>query len=98
MTGAPNAELYGRGSDDDYCSAYPSEPHHYTSHSVNARPVSYVDVCTSCKHVSSKALWPYLTDDALLEELIKRFRASGAFAAATRLVQLQRTKKEYDKG
>jgi hypothetical protein len=46
----------GRGSDDDYCSAYPSDGHHYISHSVRAEPIAWVERCHLCGHISSKVL------------------------------------------
>lgn len=47
----------GHGSDDEYCSAYPSEPrHHYISHSVDAGPIRFVDRCQLCGHISSRSL------------------------------------------
>jgi hypothetical protein len=52
----------GRGSDDDYCSAYPSEPHHYVSHSVVAAPIRWVERCSMCGHISSAALRLQLTE------------------------------------
>jgi hypothetical protein len=45
-----------RGSDDEYCSEYPPEPHHYVAHKVNAPPIAYVDICGMCGHISSRAL------------------------------------------
>ncbi len=45
-----------RGSDDDYCSAYPPDGHHYISHSVRAAPIAWVERCHLCGHISSKAL------------------------------------------
>jgi hypothetical protein len=45
-----------RGGDDDYCSAYPPEGHHYVSHSVNAHPIRWVERCSLCGHLSGAAL------------------------------------------
>lgn len=45
-----------RGSDDEYCSAYPLERHHYISQSVSAAPIRWVEICSLCRHVSSSAL------------------------------------------
>lgn len=50
-----------RGSDDDYCSAYPPDGHHYISHSVRAAPIAWVERCHLCGHISSKALREQLT-------------------------------------
>lgn len=50
-----------RGSDDEYCSDYPLDGHHYVSHSVNAEPVRWVERCQLCGHISSAALRQQLT-------------------------------------
>jgi hypothetical protein len=50
------AERVGRGSDDEYCSLYPLDGHHYVSHSVTAGLVRWVERCSLCGHISSKAL------------------------------------------
>jgi hypothetical protein len=45
-----------RGSDDEYCSVYPAEGHHYISHSVDAGPLRWIERCQFCGHFSGKAL------------------------------------------
>lgn len=45
-----------RGSDDTYCSASPAEGHHYVSHSVQALPVRWVEICSLCGRVNGAAL------------------------------------------
>jgi hypothetical protein len=54
----------GRGSDDEYCSAYPSEPHAWVSHSVRAAPIRWVERCHLCGHISSAALRAQLAPHA----------------------------------
>lgn len=49
----PAAGYVARGSDDDYCSVYPDDGHHYVSHSVDARPIAWVRRCSFCGHISS---------------------------------------------
>jgi hypothetical protein len=49
-------EQAARGSGDEYCSTYPTEPHAYVSHSVDAAPLRWVERCHLCGHISSKAL------------------------------------------
>ena len=46
-----------RGSDDEYCAVPGAEGlHHYVSHSVDATPIRFVDRCSLCGHISSRAL------------------------------------------
>lgn len=54
-----------RGSDDDYCSSYPADGHAYSSHSVDAAPIRWVERCYLCGHISSKALRQQLSEDGI---------------------------------
>lgn len=45
-----------RGSDDEYCSAYPADGHQYLSHLVDAAPVRWVQICQFCGRINNAAL------------------------------------------
>jgi hypothetical protein len=56
------ASIAARGSDEDYCSSYPTEGHHYVSHSVQATPVRWIKICSVCGHISSQAIREQMMD------------------------------------
>jgi hypothetical protein len=45
-----------KGSDDDYCSVYPTDGHSWISHSVNADPINWVLRCNLCGRINNRDL------------------------------------------
>lgn len=59
-----------RGSDANYCSAYPQEPHHMVSHSAGKK-VRWVEICSLCRWIDKDALDGW-ADNAIKESLSAR--------------------------
>jgi hypothetical protein len=66
----PNSENLGRGSDRDYCSAYPTDGHHMVSHSAGEK-VRWVERCSLCGWIDAAALDGWV-DHAIKEQMTKR--------------------------
>lgn len=52
-----------RGSDDDYCSAYPRDGHFWVDRSVDAAPVRWVKICSWCGRIHNGELRRQLAPD-----------------------------------
>jgi len=67
-------EQAARGSDDEYCSTYPSDGHAYSSHSVDAAPIRWIMRCQLCGHISSAAIRQQLTAPPAQVEAVAKVR------------------------
>jgi hypothetical protein len=56
-----------KGSDDEYCSVFPTDGHHWVSHSVQAPPLKWVDRCSFCGRISSAKLRAQLAEASPVE-------------------------------
>lgn len=80
MSTSTDESMAARGSDDEYCSVYPTDGHNYVAHSVDAPPIRWVDRCQLCGRISNRALRRQLSE---LEPEAKRELASQLLRSAS---------------
>jgi hypothetical protein len=80
-------DMAARGSDDEYCSAYPLDGHHYVAHSVLAPPIRWVDRCQLCGRISNRSLRDQLDEPVALPLLLGKLTPEAKRELASQLLR-----------